>query len=153
MMASLSSRDGMERQRARIELVSRGKAATPLLLEGLKDPRMRVRWESAKALACISDPAAADALVASLEDDESGVRWLSAEALAALGREGLKPILHALIDQPESTLLRQGSHHICHALASSDLKELVEPVLDALEHTDPVEAVPVAAHKVLNRMR
>jgi hypothetical protein len=149
----LSSKDGMTRQWARLWLVSMGKEAVPLLVESLSDPRPRVRWEAAKALVSIADPGTAPTLVRSLEDPESGVQWLAAEALAALGQAGLEHLLKAMIDRPESVPLLQGAHHICHLLASSDLKAFVEPILDALDHAVPSETVPPAAYNVLSLMK
>ena len=57
------------------------------------------------------------------------------------------------MERPESMPLLQGAHHIFHVLASGNLKEYVEPMLDALDHAAPSDTVPPAAYKVLHLMK
>jgi len=66
-------------------MVDIGHAAVIPLLHKSKDPAEHVRWEAAKALEAIGDPAAEDALVETLEDESDDVRWVAGEALIALG--------------------------------------------------------------------
>ena len=60
---ALESDDRREREAARIALVEEGSAAVPPLIRCLGDERVRVRWEAAKALVDLADPAAAPKLV------------------------------------------------------------------------------------------
>jgi hypothetical protein len=62
----------------------------------------RTRWEAAKALSEIADPLAATALVNALEDDDADIRWVASEGLTALGRDGLEPLLAALLERAGS---------------------------------------------------
>ncbi|MGH7602153.1 MAG: HEAT repeat domain-containing protein, partial [bacterium] len=96
LLAALSSKVGMDRQRARLALVKIGQLSVPFLLEALTDANDQVRWEAAKALGSIKDPAAAPALVNALLDECTEVRWLAAEGLIALQRAALAPLLQAL---------------------------------------------------------
>jgi hypothetical protein len=66
------------------------------LIEGLVDPRNRVRWEAAKALGEPCDAGAAPALVQALEDRNSGVRWIAAGAMIGLRQRGLTLLLKEL---------------------------------------------------------
>ncbi len=145
LISALRSHDGMERQRARQSLVAIGEAAVALLTEATTDPNRQVRWEAVKALGEIGDPAAAPALVAALEDEESGVRWLAAEGLIALERDGLVSLLQALEERSQSVWLREGAHHVLHELTADDLRDVMAPVLAALENIEPILEVPVVA--------
>lgn len=152
IIAALGSPDGVERQAGREKLMSMGKAAIPALIHCLGDSRKQVRWEAAKTLIKVPDPAAAGALVDALEDDDGDVRWLSAIALVAIGRDALRPLFVALIEDPQSDLLRQGGHHVCHELARTGAYPHVQPVLDAMGSSEPRVAVPVAAYKALHAL-
>jgi HEAT repeat protein len=149
LLAALASYDGIARQRARRDLVVIGRPAVAPLIKALTDPNDDVRWEAAKALGQISDPAAAPALVNALEDEVSAVRWLGAEGLIALGRGGLVPLLQALEQRSDSVWLREGAHHVLHDLARGDLEDVLSPVLAALEDIEPAIEVPWAARAAL----
>ncbi len=145
----LSSSDDLSRTRACRTLIAMGKAAVPFLVEALKFPDDLGRWEAAKALSEIGDPAAAPALVHALGDDEFEVRWRAAEGLARMGVAGLKPLLHALIEDSNSVLLRDGAHHVFHKIARGELGKYIVPVLMALESTLPSVKVPKSALSAL----
>jgi len=149
LVLGLSSHNGVERQSAREHLVSMGGPAVPHLIKCLSDPRRRVRWEAAKALGEIAHPISATALVGALEDKDGDVRWLAAVGLAAIGREGLRPLLAALIEHSDSDWLREGAHHVCHDLAKSADGRIAKPVLDALNAEEPELTVPGAAYSAL----
>jgi len=138
----LSSRDGLLRQTVRRSLVAIGAPAVGALASALRDSNQTVRWEAAKALGEIGSPEAAPALVAALEDSDFGVRWLAAEGLIGLGREGMKHLLQALIEQRESDWLREGAIHVLRSLVTRGLHDLASPVLAALADAEPrVEVV------------
>ena len=149
MIESLRSPDATKRQSTRKALVALGKAAVKLLIALLSDPRPHVRWEAAKALGKIGDPASAPALVEALEDDESNVRWLAAVGLASMKHKGLMPLLSALVRHPDSIWLREAAHHICRELIrEGSFPELVS-LLKTLERPDPEVSVPVAVYDVM----
>lgn len=154
LMTTLTSKDGLARKRAREELVEIGKPAVPYLLEALKDKRTYVRWEAAKALSELGDPRAAADLVAALTtDDDPGIRWLAGEGLIAIGREGLAPLLEALVAHGESVWLREGAHHVLNVLAKNEkLPKQVVPVLQALHGPAPSIEVPRAAKMALGAL-
>jgi HEAT repeat protein len=71
-----------------VESLSRiGVPAIPVLIDGLQDPALPVRWGSARALGAIGADAAdaAPALADALDDDQVMVRWAAANALWAIG--------------------------------------------------------------------
>jgi HEAT repeat protein len=152
LVVRLGSREPVERQAARKELVSIGSPAVPHLIKCLSDLRRQVRWEAAKALGEIADPITATVLVAALEDKDSDVRWLAAEALVAIGREGLRPLLANLIQHSDSDSLREGAHHVCHELAKTADGPIIRPVLDALNTSEPEMAVPGTAFSALRAL-
>ena len=123
------------------------------MIEALADHNKWVRWEAAKALGQIGDPSVAHALVGALEDEIFDVRWLAAEGLIAMGREALVPLLGALVEGSDSEELREGAHHVLHDLASGDLREVIQPVLAALDNIDASMEVPIVAESVLNKLR
>jgi len=152
LMRDLASRDGVVRQRAREKLVGIGKPAVPALTERLWATGSQLRWEAGKALIEIADGRAARALVACLEDKDAGTRWVAAEALIALKRNALVPLLEALIDQSDSVWIREGAHHVLHELAEGELREILCPVLAALEGPAPDTVAPVFAAEALEEL-
>jgi HEAT repeat protein len=141
------------RERARETLVAFGKRAVPSLIQLLSHHRPLARWEAAKVLSAIADPLAATALVNSLDDTDDDVRWVAAEGVIALGREGLPPLLAALLERSQSSWFRQGAHHVCHALANKKgLAPILRPLLAAFDRFVPQMAVPLAAYTALTRL-
>ncbi len=155
LIAELRSKDGVVRQQARRTLEFIGKQAVRQLILLLRDPNDDVRWEAAKALADIVDVRAASELVASLEDSNFGVRWLAAEGLIAIGREALPPLMEALTKHSDSAWLREGAHQVLHDLAKGDpeLKDLVAPVIAALEGIEPEIMVVDPAYTALEKLK
>lgn len=155
LIATLAGNDGLERQRARESLVDIGKPAVAALIEVLAAPdsNYHTRWEAAKALSDLEDPEAASVLVNALEDEDFGVRWLAAEGLIAMGRDGLAPLLEALVKRSDSASLREGAHHVLRMLNKGDLHAQIGPVLAALEDVEPILEVPVATHAALDALK
>ena len=154
LAADLASPDPTVRTKARKALVAMGKLAAPSLIGLLSHRKPHVRWEAAKALCGIADPLAASALVNALDDRDGDVRWLAAEGLAALGREGLQPLLAALLQRAESCWFCEGAHHVCHTLVKKrKLGPILRPVLAALRQSEPEVAAPLAAYTALSRLR
>ncbi len=151
LMASLASEDGLERVRARKSLVLIGEPAVGYLVNALEDKQEWVRWEAAKTLSQIGSPSATQALIAALEDKMFDVRWLSAEGLIAIGKDALVPLLHALVDGAESAWVREGVHRVLHGIEDREYKEIIAPVIAALENDTPIE-VPLAAEKALDAL-
>ena len=153
LVAALADKDTVSRQHGRKALVRIGSAAVPSLLTALGDKRQHVRWEAAKTLAEIADPAASEMLVQALGDEDSDVRWVVGEALIALKRDALKPLLNGLAKSQDSEGFYTAAHHVLHDLSQhSDLGAALKPVLKALDQSESEVAVPVAAQSALNNM-
>jgi HEAT repeat protein len=146
---ALSSKDGVSRQSAREDLVAMGRAATPILIQLVEDGRSMVRWEAALALKDISDPAAVDALVVALRDEEGDVRWVAAEALAGIGKASLIPLLRSLTEHADSFELRDSAPVVIGFLQDPGLREMLEPVHEALRDGGTPEAVIAEAGEAL----
>ena len=153
LIVALDNQDRLARIEARLLLVRIGKPAVPFLTGALRSPNKRMRWEAAKALAEIADPAAAPALVLALEDEDAGVRWLAAQGLIAIGRLGLEPLLGSLIGSDTSVWRREGAHHVLHDLARGEIHDCLAPVLAALEGIHPASQVPPAALAALSDLQ
>jgi HEAT repeat protein len=153
LITELADEDPIKREHARKTLVKMKNKAVQSLIKILRDARAHVRWESAKALGSIGDPAAAVALVGALEDRDTDVRWLAGEGLIALGRSGLEPLLAMLADRPKSAWLREGAHHVFHDLAKKKSFAFVKPLLAALDDEDPELAVPLAVSTVQKALK
>jgi hypothetical protein len=153
-MADLTSPKPAMRMNARDALVVIGKPVVPSLIRLLSHRMPHARWEAAKTLCGIADPVAASAMVSALDDRDCDVRWLAAEGLAALGRDGLSPLLTALIGRAEPCCMYEGAQHICHALVKRKrLGPILQPLLAALKESEPELAVPPAAYTALMRLR
>ncbi|MFH0915573.1 MAG: HEAT repeat domain-containing protein [bacterium] len=155
LIESLSDRNGLVRDRARHTLVLIGSPAVPALLELLKNPTKRPRWEAAKALGAIAEPSSIPALVELLSDRESEIRWLGAVGLTRVGPRAIPQVLRALIEKPESIDIRRGARHYFHDIGRENpvVQEIVAPVLDVLGDVDPVSALPPKAQQALNEIR
>jgi len=153
LVDQLASNDGMERREARHELEELGNDAGPQLAQALSSQEENVRWEAAKALSHIKDPATAPALAKALMDERFEVQWLAAEALIALGQDAVVPILRELTSSYGSLYLRQGAHHVLHAL---ERKRMLEPrvqrVIDELRSLEPLEPFPITAKRALDSL-
>jgi HEAT repeat protein len=149
----LISNDGFVRLSARNSLVKIGLAAVSELVSALASKRTIQRWEAAKALSQIGDPAALPALVTALNDKEFDVRWVAAEGLIAIGTQSIKPLLQLIIDHSDSIRLREGVHHVLYALNNEKSHEILKPVLDALEGPEAPLQVPFAAEKALKALK
>lgn len=152
LITNLGSSNCLARQSARSALVKIGRRSASALVSALSSPNELIRWEAAKALSAIGDPAAAPALVEALEDDDFSVRWLAAEGLIAIGLDGLPVLYRALIQHSDSSWLREGAHHVLHNLAVQGFYESVDIVLVALQGMEPVLEVPFAAEAGLARL-
>ena len=109
---------------------------------------------SRQGLCGIADPIAAFALVNAMDDRDGDVRWLAAEGVAALGRDGLQPLLAALLQRAQSSSFCEGAHHVCHTLVKRrKLGPTLRPLLAALEQPEPEAAVPPASYIALSRLR
>jgi HEAT repeat protein len=136
-------------QKARRELVAIGREAVPSLVKALASKKKWVRWEAAKALSQIGDPAATAVLVKALEDKEFDIRWLSAEGLIKIGEEAIAPLLKALIDDSPSIWLQEGAHHVLHEVDRGNWDAILKPVMEALEGFQPSVDAPLAARMAL----
>jgi HEAT repeat protein len=151
LLRELRTENGAKRQHAREALVAMNKAAAPTLIALLTDENERVRWEACKALGAIKDPTAAGPFVEALRDPSIEIEWLAAEGLIALGECSLVPLLRALKIHFESLPLRQGAHHVLHALHMQKLLDTnTVALLDTLRSLGPEVAVAPAAQKALD---
>ncbi len=85
------------------------------------------------------------------------MRWLASEALAALGEAALGPLLDALVHHGDSLLLRRGVHRSLREIADKtvhpEVREILKPVLAALESVEPSAVGPVAARNALTELQ
>ena len=151
LIAELACSDVVRCQQARQALVDIGRPAVPALMELLSQSKEALRWEAAKALGEIADPAATDLFINSLEDNDFDIRWLSAEGLSAIGQEALVPLLKALTRHADSPWFRNGAHHYLRLMARRGLYDQLKPVLVALDDAEAYLEVPTAAERVLDK--
>lgn len=153
LLEKLGDEEGTVRHHARIALVTAGTVAVPGLIERLEHGNGHARWEAAKALTIVRDERAVHALVHALSDEIPGVRWLAAEALTTIGRGVLEPLLQGMLEHSHSPWFREGAHHVLSTVGKGDLRELVRPVLRALEGVEPEIGVLVPSHELLKALR
>jgi len=153
LIATFSNKEGWKRKRARLALVDIGKPAVPYLIKAMKHHKAEVRWEAVKTLGAIRDSRSGPDMVSALTDKNFEIRWLAAEGLIALKLGAIKPLLKALIKTPESWELRQGAHHVLHALERTHLlnKSCIN-LLNNLRGLDQEISVPLAANAALRSL-
>lgn len=124
-----------------------------VLLSKLEAQNWRVRWKACKALGALGDRRAAEALVRMLQDDDTSVRWAAMSSLIQLGRVSILPLMLALTRDFSSARLRQGAHHVLHALYNQSLlTETEEQVFRALEgFTTGIQAAKLANQVVISQ--
>jgi HEAT repeat protein len=139
LIDALGSEDGLKRKSARETLTLLGEPAVADLRVLLSSANKRIRWEAAKTLAAIVDPASVGAFVELLADDNSDVRWLAGGGLLDLGPRSVAPVLESLIRQPESLGRQQAAARILRGLSSDNdvLAKIIGPVVDVLGRADP----------------
>jgi hypothetical protein len=154
LLCSLAGGDPVAREKARETLVAVGRPVVPALIQLLSNRRPLARWEAAKALCGIADPLAATALVNALDDTDDDVRWVAAEGVIALGREGLQPLLAALLERAQSSWFCEGAHHVCYTLVTKrQFGPILRPLLAAFDQFEPQVAIPLAAYTALWKLR
>ena len=157
LISALDDPDQQKRRQARLKLMAMGPLAEPAILAALSHGPENSRWQVAKALSQLQDPGTAPALVKALQDESFGVRWLAAEGLIGMSCAGLEPLLEELRCDSSSVWLREGAHHILHALHDNGLEHeacaAAEQVLCALEGFAPAVEVPWAAEHALEGLR
>ena len=131
----LEADDTPTRQHARETLVAIGEPALPAFVDLLGSPSARLRWEAAKALTEIPEPAAIPGLVLLLADRQSEIGWLAAVGLINLGTRSVPYVLQGLNEHAESKRFRSASHHVLHDLSARNpvMRDILRPVLDVLD--------------------
>lgn len=152
LVSDLVGSDGLKRRRARAELIRIGGPAVRFLHRLLEDDRWRVRWEAAKALGAIADPASAGPLTARLDDPNSSVRWLAAEALVRLGPCCVEALLHELVRCERSPRFRHAAHHVLSGIEDEAARRIVAPVVKALAADEVSGGVILSAHRCLEHL-
>jgi HEAT repeat protein len=155
LIAQMGDKDERLRKRARETLVIIGEPAVPSLIALLGSSQARLRWEAAKALTEIPDPAGIPGLISLFVDPKPEIRWLAALALINMGNRSVPPVLQALTEHGESRSFRDASHHVLHDLSARNavLREILQPVLGVLGAIDPVEVVSSRAEMALHDLR
>ena len=149
LVADLSSEDGLVRVMSRRALVTIGGRSVARLTDALKSTKAVQRWEAAKALGDIGDPAAIGSLIRALEDEMFDVRWLAGEGLIAIGRRAIPPLVRDLVERRDSVWLMEGAHHVLHGFKGAHSDPGLGPVIRALEGPEPAVELPVAAENAL----
>ncbi|NOY07094.1 MAG: HEAT repeat domain-containing protein [Chlorobi bacterium] len=116
LLETLGGDDGMERKKARRELVAMGIDVIDYLMELVHHPKHIYRWEALKTMEEIGEPVSIPLFIEALEDDESDIRWIAAEGLIKLGDRSIKPLLRALIEKSGSIFILAGAHHVFYDL-------------------------------------
>ena len=166
LVQQLGDRDGVTRERARRSIVSLGSTGVEPLLQALKNRKSRVRFEAAMCLRDIADRRAIDGLVEALGDRMFEVRWVAAEALINVGRPVVPVVLRALMEQADAMWLRDGCRHVLSHFAGLDLRaayhlehhpawvdfdlrDVLAPVVNAIEQPGAASRAPVVAVRAL----
>jgi HEAT repeat protein len=153
LIVGLRNKNEVHREHARNALVCMCSLAVEPLISVSSNRDEHLRWEACKALGTIADPRAAAALVEALRDENFEIQWLAAEGLIALGQVAVVPLRRALEVHFSSVYLRQGAHHVLHALErSGGSNNRLLAVLDALRFLVPKSSVALAARHALRAL-
>lgn len=149
LVCQLSSKDMLERMKAREALVEMGATAVPAVaaLADAKDDH--IRWECAKTLSEIADASSINTLIQLLEDSEEGARWDAAIGLIAIGQPAVTPLLRAIIHRSVDRTIIAGARHVMHEFSKTPWGDFLRPVYEALNSFHASASAPVAADKAL----
>ncbi len=154
----LNSKNGLERQKARENLVMQGRRIIPEVLKLLDRKQHILRWEAMKILEAIRDVSSIPVFIRKLEDDDSEIRWIAAEGLIRTGNRCVKPMLKRLIENPEenSIFIYSGAHHIFYDLGKEGALPGNFPaarLLEALKNPGWWENVDPMVYEILKNFR
>ena len=150
VVRDLMSGDLETRERAEADLSHDGTQFVPSLLRVLTKGDAHQRATSVRILSAIHDPSIAPTLTRALDDDDVSVRWEAGRGLIALGRSGITTALHALIThQLPAPQLKASIRQVLLGVDDEGLKDILTPVLRALEHHVPDEELMVTAYKAI----
>ncbi len=150
LVEQLRCDDGVVRIRARESLVEIGSAAVPAICKLADAEKDVVRWECAKTLSEIGDPASIDTLIRLLEDSEEGTRWDAAVGLIKVGKSTVVPLLRAIIHRSTDYTIIDGARHVVHEFIRTSWGAPLKPLYEALNSTSARESAPVEADKALD---
>ncbi len=155
LLKNLGSKNGIEREKARGELVAKGKNMVDYLTGLLNHPKHIYRWEALKTIKEIGDPSSIPLFIQSLEDDESDIRWIAAEGLIKMGVQSIKPLLKILIEKSGSIFILAGAHHVFYDLKKTGRFPAgfpVDKLLSTLKSPEWNGSVKPMAFKLLNSL-
>jgi len=114
LIDDLGDENGLVRQKARLNLAHLGKESVPELLKAIHSSNTNTRLGAIKVLGELHATEAAQPLVPMLMDDNPDIRWSTMESLIRIGHTSMRPILEMFVRNFDSTLMREGVHHILH---------------------------------------
>ena len=140
-----------EHVKVKKELVKEGEHILPFLHKLLSSDSRIIRKEVMKVIQLIAYKSSIPYAIDMLEDQVSEIRWIAAVTLIRIGRESIRPMLEALINDSKSYFLRQGAHHVLSELVfEDDPKELKQLVKLTKHNREAPEVVPVKAADALS---
>lgn len=149
LINNLCGKDGIQRQKARHELIEIGVPAVEYLIELLDSPKEHIRWEAIKTLSQIAAPESVPVLIKALENDDFDVRWLAAEGLIEIGKSTVKPLMKTLINNQNSKYLLEGIHHILKGLEFKHLFTDDYGIIKKIENYSLHPEIVLAAEEIL----
>lgn len=156
LLKTLGGKNGMERKKARAELVAKGKNMIDYLMELVNHPKHIYRWEALKTMEEIGDPISIPLFILALEDDASDVRWIAAEGLIKLGMQSIKPLLKTLLQKSDSVFILAGAHHVFYDLKKTEKLPAgfpIDKLLSELKNPEWIESVKPLAYELLNKLK
>ncbi len=99
-----------------------------------------------------SSDATITAMMKLLSDSDPGVRWTASTTLLSYGDSVLIPLLQALVDQHDSTWLREGAYRVFHDTKSIKVRNATMDVVKALKGPAAETATTDAAAQALMKL-
>ncbi len=154
LIEGLHDPDANERHEARVSLVALGKPAVPELIKALDSPYVDQRLAAAEILGEIRDHDSAPALVKALLDHEAAIRHAAADSLVSLQKSALDPLMHGLVDFPDSEWMGEGALIVLDGLYALGLLDKSQvKILDDLHAKMPAEFVRSTASDMISKLK
>jgi HEAT repeat protein len=142
----LADDDPDVRFQARCALIRKGRAAVPVLVEGLRGTNSVVWYEAASALCAmkgVSREEAVPGLIRVLKEGDAATQHIALQALSSIGRPAREagPLLQALLREEQSPVCPRAARALARILGSGAVPFLVEALKSAKTRIEALEAL------------